>query len=68
MSNQQLVQQLHKPIIRKFEIQKVHSPIIDNIGGADLANMQLISKFNNRFRFLLCVIDVFSKCSWVTDA
>ena len=39
MSNQQLVEQLHKPIIRKFEIRKVHSPIIDNIGGADLANI-----------------------------
>ena len=27
--------------------------------------MQLISKFNNRFRFLLCVIDIFSKYAWV---
>ena len=27
--------------------------------------MQLISKFNKWFRFLLCVIDIFSKYSWV---
>ena len=27
--------------------------------------MQLITKFNNRFRFLLCVIDIFSKYAWV---
>ena len=27
--------------------------------------MQLISKFNKAFRFLLCVIDVFSKYAWV---
>ena len=27
--------------------------------------MQLISKFNKGFRFLLCVIDVFSKYPWV---
>ena len=33
--------------------------------GADLANMKLISKFNKRFRFLLCVIDIFSKYVWV---
>ena len=33
--------------------------------GADLADMQLISKFNKGFRFLLCVIDIFSKYSWV---
>ena len=37
----------------------------DNISGADLANMQLISKFNKGFRFLLCVIDIFSKYDWV---
>ena len=29
--------------------------------GADLADMQLISKFNKGFRFLLCVIDNYSK-------
>ena len=27
--------------------------------------MQLISKFNKRFRFLLCVINIFSKYAWV---
>ena len=33
--------------------------------GADLADIQLLSKFNNGFRFLLCVIDIFSKYAWV---
>ena len=33
--------------------------------GADLADMRLISKFNKGFRFLLCVIDIFSKYAWV---
>ena len=28
---------------------------------SDLADMQLISKFNKEFRFLLCAIDIFSK-------
>ena len=27
--------------------------------------MQLISKFNKRFRFLFCVIDILSKYVWV---
>ena len=27
--------------------------------------MQLIRKFNKRFKFLLCVINVFSKYAWV---
>ena len=50
-----------------LEIKKkktVYSGFKDNIWGADLADMQLISKFNKGFRFLLCVIDVFSKYAW----
>ena len=58
MSDQQLAEELHQPIIRKFEKRKVHSPFIDNIGGTNLADMHLISKFNKGFRFLLCVFDI----------
>ena len=47
-----LAEELHKPIIRKFEKRKVHSPSIDNIWGVDLADMQLISKFDKGFTFL----------------
>ena len=65
MSDQQLAEELHKPIIRKFKKRKVHSNFIDKIWGDDVANMQLISKFNKGFRFLLCVIDIFSKYAWV---
>ena len=38
--NKQLAEELHKPIIRKFEKRKVYSPFKDNIWGADLADMQ----------------------------
>ena len=44
---------------------KVHSRFIDNILSADLEDMQLISKFSKEIRFLLCVIDIFTKCAWV---
>ena len=63
--NVQLTNELHKPIIRKFNKRKVHSSFRDNIWGVDLADMQLLSKFNKGFRFLLCVIDNFSKYAWV---
>ena len=63
--NIQLADELHKPIIRKFKKRKVYSSFRDNIWGADLADMQLISKFNKGFRFLLCVIDIFSKYALV---
>ena len=43
----------------------VYSGFKDNIWGADLADMQLTNKFNKRFRFFLCVIDIFSKYAWV---
>ena len=45
MSDQQLAEELYKPIIRNFGKRKVHSPFIDKIWGADLADMQLVSKF-----------------------
>ena len=35
--------------------------------GADLTDVQLISKYNKEIRYLLCVIDVFSKCAWVVS-
>ena len=61
MFNQQLAADLHKPIIRRFEKRKVHSSFIHNIWDADLADIQLISKFNKGFRFLLCVIYIYIK-------
>ena len=59
--NKQLENELQKLIIRKFKKRKVYSSFKHNIWGADLVDMQLISKFNKGIRFLLCVIDVFSK-------
>ena len=61
MSIHDLTEELHKPIMRKLEKQKVHSSFIDNILGANLANMQIISRFNEEICFLFCVADIFSK-------
>ena len=56
--NKELAEELHKLIVRKFKERKAQSPFIENIWGADLADMQLISKFNKGFSFSLCVIDI----------
>ena len=56
---------MRKSITRLFKKRKVYSSFKDNIWGSDLADMQLISKFNKRIRSLLCVIDNFSKYAWV---
>ena len=63
--NQQLANELHKPIIRKRNRRRVYSSFKDNIWGVDLADMQLISKYSKKNRYLLCVIDLFGKYAWV---
>ena len=55
MSNQHLSDELYKLIIGKFWKRKVYSSFKDNILGGDLADMQLISKYNKGIGFLLCV-------------
>ena len=75
ISNEELAGELHKTIIRKEKRKKrrkqmrkekyTHLLYTDNIWGADLADMQLTSKFDVGFIFLLCVIDIYSKYAWV---
>ena len=55
----------HKPIIRKFNKRKVYSQFKDNIWGADLADMQSLSRKNKGIKYLLCVIDLYSKYAFV---
>ena len=45
-------------------LEKLYPSVKDNIWDADLADMQLIRTFNKKLRFLLCVIDLFSKYAW----
>ena len=66
LATRELAEELHKLIIIwKFKKRKVYSTFIDNIWGADLADMQLLSKINKGICFLLCVIDPFSKSALV---
>ena len=63
--NKELAEESHKPIIRKFEKQKVQSTFIANIWRADPADLQLIRTFDKGICALLCVIDIYSKYAWV---
>ena len=56
-----LAEELHKPIRRKFKRRRVLVNGIDKIWAADLVDMQAFSKFNRGVRYLLAVIDIFSK-------
>ena len=56
---------LHKPIRRKFKKRRVLVSGMDRIWAADLVDMQAFSKFNRGVKYLLAVIDIFSKYDWL---
>jgi len=56
-----LAQELHKPVIKNFRKRKVYVNEIDKIFAADLVDMQQFSRYNNGVKYLLTVIDIFSK-------
>ena len=60
-----LADELHKPIIRKFEKRKVYSQFKDNTWRVDLADMQSLSRKNKGIKYLLCVIDFYRKYAFV---
>ena len=60
-----LPDELHKPVIKKFNKRKVYSQFKDNIWGVDLADMKLLSKQNKGIKYLLCAIDLYSKYAFV---
>lgn len=59
-----LANELHKPIKRKFPQRRVIVNGIDEIWSADLVDMQAFSRYNKGIKYLLNVIDVFSKYAW----
>ena len=65
VANYQLENELQRQIIRKYKRQRLYSSFRDNSWGADLADMQSLSKYNKVIKYLLCAIDLFSKYVWL---
>ena len=63
--NDQLAEESHKPVIKKLKRRKVYAIFKDNIWATDLAEMESLSSKNKNVKYLLCVIDVFTKYAWV---
>ena len=61
----QLAEERHKPITRNFRKRRVISYGVDKIWTADLVEIQKYSKWNKGVKYLLTVIDVFSKYGWI---
>ena len=60
-----LADELHKPVIKKFNKRKVYSQFKYDIWGVDLVDMQSLSRKNKGIKYLLCVIDLYSKYAFV---
>ena len=63
--SEQLSEELHKPVIKKFKRRKVYARFKDNIWAADLSEMESLSSKNKNVKYLLYVIDVFTKYAWI---
>jgi len=61
----QLAEELHKPAVKHFRKRKVIVRSIDDIWTGDLVDMQSFAEYNDGIRYLLTVIDVFSKHGWI---
>ena len=63
--SQNLAKELHKPIKRRFPKRRVILYGIDKIWSADLVEIGKFSKWNEGVKYILMVIDVFSKYGWI---
>ena len=57
--NNESTEELHRSIIRKLEKPKVFSSFIERIWCADLADMQLLNKFNKIMSFFIVLLLIF---------
>ena len=52
--NEQLAEELHKPVTEKFKRRKVYASFKDNFWVADLAEMGSLSSENANVKYVMC--------------
>lgn len=62
--NKLIIKELHKPVKRKFQRSKVVTKGIDDIWASDLIDLRNLSKQNKGYKYILTVIDCFSRYAW----
>ena len=62
---EKLADELYKPIRRNFPKRRVIVHNVDDIWCSDLVDMQKLSKWNKGYKYLLMVLDLFSKYGWM---
>ena len=61
---QQLAKEVFSPRITKFKRQRIIPLYKDETWSADLIDKSSLSKYNNNYKFILTVIDIFTKYAW----
>ena len=61
---QQLAKEVFSPQITKFKRQRIIPLYKDETWSADLIDKSSLSKYNNNYKFILTVIDIFTKYAW----
>ena len=56
--------QLHKPAVKKFTFRKTMVSYSDQQWQADLVDMQKFVKSNKGYKYILTVVDIFSRYAW----
>ena len=60
----QFSDEIHHRAVKKFKRRQVIVNGIDEIWGIDLADLNILISYNNGYRYILCIIDVFSEYTW----
>jgi len=55
---------LHKPVRKRFPRYPYTVTYIDGVWEMDLADFSSLSKYNNEYKYLLNIIDIFSRYAW----
>ena len=61
---QQLAKEVFNPRITKFRRERIIPLYKDETWSADLTDKSSLSKYNNNYKFILTVVDIFTKYAW----
>ena len=64
----QLANEFHKPVRRRFDKRSVFAKQVGDIWVADLVDMSPFFRSNKGYKYLLTVIDVYSKYGWIVSS
>ena len=64
LQQQLLAKEVFSPQLTKFRRQRIIPLYKDETWSADLIDKSSLSKYNNNYKFILTVIDIFTKYAW----